>query len=112
MAAVETTNLRKEYGEVVALDGLDLTVGHGELYGLLGPNGSGKTTTIEILTGQRTPTAGSASVLGIDPVAEPVAVRESIGILPEREDPPSATPRRWMRACWRRSRPKSATDSG
>jgi len=97
MAAVETTNLRKEYGEVVALGGLDLTVERGELYGLLGPNGSGKTTTIEILTGQRTPTTGSASVLGTDPVAEPVGVRESIGILPEREDPPSfLTPREYL----------------
>jgi ABC-2 type transport system ATP-binding protein len=66
MPAVETTNLRKEYGEVVALDGLDLTVERGELYGLLGPNGSGKTTTIEILTGQRAPTAGSAAVLDVD----------------------------------------------
>lgn len=97
MAVVETTNLRKEYGGVTALDGLDLTVRRGELYGLLGPNGSGKTTTIEILTGQRTPTDGGASVLGIDPVAEPVRVRESIGILPEREDPPSfLTPREYL----------------
>lgn len=97
MAVVETTNLRKEYGDVTAVDGLDLTVRRGELYGLLGPNGSGKTTTIEILTGQRTPTAGTASVLGTDPVAEPVTVRESIGILPEREDPPSfLTPREYL----------------
>jgi len=98
MPAVETTDLRKEYGDIVALDGLDLAVDRGELYGLLGPNGSGKTTTIEILTGQREPTAGSAAVLNVDPVAEPVAVRESIGILPEREDPPSfLTPREYLR---------------
>jgi ABC-2 type transport system ATP-binding protein len=97
MPAVETTNLRKEYGDLIALDGLDLTVESGELYGLLGPNGSGKTTTIEILTGQRTPTDGSASVLGVDPVSDPVGVRESIGILPEREDPPSfLTPREYL----------------
>jgi len=97
MPAVETTNLRKEYDDLIALDGLDLTVGAGELYGLLGPNGSGKTTTIEILTGQRVPTEGSASVLGIDPVENPVEVRESIGILPEREDPPSfLTPREYL----------------
>jgi len=97
MAAVETTNLRKEYGDLIALDGLDLTVESGELYGLLGPNGSGKTTTIEILTGQRTPTDGTASVLGVDPVSDPVGVRESIGILPEREDPPSfLTPREYL----------------
>jgi ABC-2 type transport system ATP-binding protein len=97
MPAVETTNLRKEYGDLIALDGLDLAVEAGELYGLLGPNGSGKTTTIEILTGQRTPTDGSASVLGVDPVSDPVGVRESIGILPEREDPPSfLTPREYL----------------
>lgn len=97
MAAVETSNLRKEYGSVVALDSLDLTVERGELYGLLGPNGSGKTTTIEILTGQRTPTRGNASVLGIDPVRNPIEARRAIGILPEREDPPSfLTPREYL----------------
>ncbi len=97
MTAVETTNLTKTYGEVAALNGLDLTVEHGELYALLGPNGSGKTTTIEILTGQRTPTEGDASVLGVDPVEEPIEVRRSIGILPEREDPPSfLTPREYL----------------
>jgi ABC-2 type transport system ATP-binding protein len=97
MPAVQTTNLTKEYGDVLALDGLDLTVERGELYGLLGPNGSGKTTTIEILTGQREPTSGSASVLDTDPVGEPISVRESVGILPEREDPPSfLTPREYL----------------
>lgn len=97
MPAIETTALRKTYGEVLALDGLDLTVETGELYGLLGPNGSGKTTTIEILTGQRMPSDGTAHVLGTDPVADPIAVRESIGILPEREDPPSfLSPREYL----------------
>lgn len=97
MAAIEVEGLRKEYGDVVALDGLDLTVDSGHLYGLLGPNGSGKTTTIEILTGQRTPTAGSARVLGTDPIADPTEVRRNIGILPEREDPPSfLTPREYL----------------
>jgi len=97
MPAVETTNLRKEYGDVGAIEGVDLTVERGELYGLLGPNGSGKTTTIEILTGQRTPSSGSATVLGTDPVADPIEVRRSIGILPEREDPPSfLTPREYL----------------
>ncbi|ERH09254.1 MAG: ABC-type multidrug transport system, ATPase component [halophilic archaeon J07HX64] len=97
MSAVETTGLTKEYGDVAALDGLDLSIETGELYALLGPNGSGKTTTIEILTGQRRPTSGSAQVLGVDPVAEPVEVRRAIGILPEREDPPSfLTPREYL----------------
>ena len=97
MPAVETAALTKRFGDVVALDELSLTVADGELFGLLGPNGSGKTTTIEILTGQRAPTSGTASVLGIDPVADPLAVRRAIGILPEREDPPSfLTPREYL----------------
>lgn len=98
MPAVETSGLTKRYGDVVALSDLSLSVDEGELYGLLGPNGSGKTTTIEILTGQRTPTDGSVSVLGNDPVADPIAVRRDVGILPEREDPPSfLTPREYLR---------------
>lgn len=97
MPAVETAGLTKRYGDVLALDGLELSVERGELYGLLGPNGSGKTTTIEILTGQRTPTAGAVSVLGVDPVERPLAVRRAVGILPEREDPPSfLTPREYL----------------
>jgi len=97
MTAIETEGLTRRYGEVTALEDLSLTVDEGELFGLLGPNGSGKTTTIEILTGQLTPTSGSATVLSHDPVAEPLAVREAIGILPEREDPPSfLTPREYL----------------
>ena len=55
MPAIETTALRKEYGDLEALSGLSLSVPEGELFALLGPNGSGKTTTIDILTGQRRP---------------------------------------------------------
>lgn len=97
MPAVEISGLTKQYGDVRAVDGLDLSVDSGELYGLLGPNGSGKTTTIEILTGQRKPTSGSVAVLGTDPVEEPLDVRKAVGILPEREDPPSfLTPREYL----------------
>ena len=97
MPAIETDGLTKRYGELDALDGLSLTVGDGELFALLGPNGSGKTTTIEILTGQREPTDGTASVLGMDPVESPLDVRRAIGVLPEREDPPSfLTPREYL----------------
>jgi ABC-2 type transport system ATP-binding protein len=97
MPAIETTALRKEYGDLEALSGLSLSVPEGELFALLGPNGSGKTTTIDILTGQRRPTSGSATVLGTDPMTDPLAVREQIGILPEREDPPSfLTPREYL----------------
>lgn len=98
MTAIETEELTKTYGDLVALDALSLSVPEGELFGLLGPNGSGKTTTIEILTGQSVPTSGTARVLGRDPVADPLAVREAVGILPEREDPPSfLTPREYLR---------------
>ena len=97
MTAIETEDLTKQYGDLAALDGLSLAVDEGELYALLGPNGSGKTTTIEILTGQREPTGGRATVLGHDPVTDPIAVRREIGILPEREDPPSfLTPREYL----------------
>lgn len=97
MAAIETTALTRRFGEVTALSGLTLSVDEGALFGLLGPNGSGKTTTIELLTGQREPTGGSATVVGHDPVTEPMAVKRAIGILPEREDPPSfLTPREYL----------------
>jgi ABC-2 type transport system ATP-binding protein len=98
MTAIETSDLRKEYGDVTALSDLSLSVDDGELFALLGPNGSGKTTTIEILTGQLEPTSGTARVLGHDPVSDPIAVRRAVGILPEREDPPSfLTPREYLR---------------
>ena len=97
MTAIRTDDLRKQYGEVAALDGLDLTVDSGELYGLLGPNGAGKTTTMELLTGQTVPDSGEASVLDIDPATDPVGVRELVGILPEKESPPSfLTPREYL----------------
>ena len=97
MTAIRTDDLRKQYGEVAALDGLDLTVDEGELYGLLGPNGAGKTTTMELLTGQTVPDSGEASVLDVDPATDPVGVRELVGILPEKESPPSfLTPREYL----------------
>lgn len=97
MSAIDTDGLTKRYGDVTALDSLSLSVPEGELFGFLGPNGSGKTTTIEILTGQLDPSEGSAAVLGHDPVDDPLAVREAVGILPEREDPPSfLTPREYL----------------
>jgi len=97
MVAIETTDLTRRFGEVTALSELTLSVDDGALFGLLGPNGSGKTTTIELLTGQREPSSGSATVVGHDPVTEPMAVKRAIGILPEREDPPSfLTPREYL----------------
>lgn len=75
---------------------MSLTTEAGELYGLLGPNGAGK-TTMELLTGQSVPDGGQATVLGLDPVADPTGVRERVGILPEKESPPSfMTPREYF----------------
>jgi ABC-2 type transport system ATP-binding protein len=89
--------LTKNFGELRAVDGISLSVKEGELFGLLGPNGSGKTTTIKILTGQLKPTKGSASILGISPLRNPIKVREIVGIIPEQETPPSfLTPEEYL----------------
>jgi ABC-2 type transport system ATP-binding protein len=86
---IETRALSKQYGDVTAVDTVSLKVGKGELFGLLGPNGSGKTTMIRMLTGQTRPTGGSATVLGLDAVTDPIGVRKRVGIIPEQETPPS-----------------------
>ena len=86
---IHTKNLTKKFGELTAVDSVSLSVEKGSLFGLLGPNGSGKTTMIRMLTGQMTNTSGFAEVVGIDPAKEPVAVRAAVGIIPEQETPPS-----------------------
>ncbi len=86
---LEAKNLTKRYGDVTAVDNVSLNVEKGALFGLLGPNGSGKTTMIKMLTGQTRPTGGSATVLGIDVMKDPVGVRAQVGIIPEQETPPS-----------------------
>lgn len=97
MKAINVEGLEKDYGGLEALKGLDLEVEKGEFFGFIGPNGAGKSTTINILTGQLKPSAGKINVLGIDPVKHPKKVREKVGILPEREDPPSfLTPREYL----------------
>lgn len=97
MPAIRIKNITHEFGDVTALKRLSLDVDDGELFGFIGPNGAGKTTTINILTGQMNPTQGKTSVLGISPINRPVTVRERVGILPEREDPPSfLTPREYF----------------
>jgi ABC-2 type transport system ATP-binding protein len=81
--ALTTEGLRKEYGKVVALDGIDLTVQAGTIFGLVGPNGAGKTTLIKTLVGALQPTAGTVSVLGLDPLANKWALRRQIGYMPQ-----------------------------
>lgn len=83
-AVVETRGLGKRYGRSVAVDRLDLTVEEGEVFGLLGPNGSGKTTTILMLLGLTTPTSGTVRVVGRDPIRDPLGVKRRVGYLPDR----------------------------
>jgi ABC-2 type transport system ATP-binding protein len=86
-AVIEVRGLRKEYRStlgrrvITALDGIDIAVHPGELFGLLGPNGAGKTTTVKVLLGLTAATAGSASIAGL-PVSDPES-RRSVGYLPE-----------------------------
>ncbi|MEY2951887.1 MAG: hypothetical protein RL622_964, partial [Actinomycetota bacterium] len=67
MSLIDVKGLKKSYGDVHAVRGVDLEIGQGEIFSLLGPNGAGKTTTVEILEGYRNRDAGSVSVLGFDP---------------------------------------------
>jgi ABC-2 type transport system ATP-binding protein len=82
-AAIEVSGLVKEYGELRALDGLDLRVEDGEFFGLLGPNGAGKTTFIEILVGLTRKTDGTAAVFGHDVVDDYRDARDAIGLAPQ-----------------------------
>lgn len=82
-AAIETHGLRKVFGDFVAVDGIDLLVPRGSFYGFLGPNGAGKSTTIKCLTGLLTPSGGSFRILDMDPLADPVAVKRHVGVVPE-----------------------------
>ena len=79
--AIQTTNLSKSYGGLQAVDRLQLTIPAGQFFGLLGPNGSGKTTTIHMLTTLARPTEGQASVAGHDVLRESVAVRREVGLV-------------------------------
>jgi ABC-2 type transport system ATP-binding protein len=86
-ADIETRALRKVYGQVVALDALDLVIPQGQFFGLLGPNGAGKTTTIGILTTRIRATAGEAFVAGANVTSESTATRRRIGVVPQRPNP-------------------------
>jgi len=78
---IEAKGLVKKYGDLEAVRGIDLEVHSGEIFGFLGPNGAGKSTTISMLCTLLTPTAGRASVAGIDVVQDPAAVRQRIGLV-------------------------------
>ena len=83
MSSIEVQDLRKLYGQTVAIDGVSFEVERGEVVGFLGPNGAGKTTTMKILSGFISPTSGAARVDGLDVQTDSLAVRQRIGYLPE-----------------------------
>ena len=83
VAAIEIDDLRKEYGDVTALDGVSLTVPEGSFFGLLGPNGAGKTTFINVLVGLVRKSGGTARVFGHDVEADYRAARDCIGLAPQ-----------------------------
>ena len=83
VAAIETRALSKRYGATLAVDRLDLRIDPGVVFGLLGPNGSGKTTTILMLLGLTEVTSGTVRVLGLDPVRQPLEVKRAVGYMPD-----------------------------
>ena len=89
-AVIEVQNLRKSYGETVAVDDVSFTVQEGEIFGILGPNGAGKTTTVECVEGLRAPDGGGIRVLGLDPRRDRAELTQQLGVqlqdseLPER----------------------------
>jgi ABC-2 type transport system ATP-binding protein len=82
-APIRTRGLTKAYGDLIAVDHLDLEVHAGEIFGLLGQNGAGKTTTILMLLGLAEPTEGQARVVGLDPARRPLEVKRRVGYLPD-----------------------------
>ncbi|GFN41872.1 MAG: ABC transporter ATP-binding protein [Marine Group I thaumarchaeote] len=81
MSSITANSLSKTYGSVKAVDGIDLNVRSGQIFGFLGPNGAGKSTTIKLLTTLIPPTDGQLSILGIDAVKKPLQVRNRIGVV-------------------------------
>ncbi len=81
---IQTQELTKRYGNFVAVDRLNLVVEPGEVFGLLGPNGSGKTTTILMLLGLTEPTSGTVRVMGLDPARQPLSVKSRVGYIPDQ----------------------------
>jgi ABC-2 type transport system ATP-binding protein len=81
---IELQGLVKRYGAFTAVDGIDLTVPKGELFGFLGPNGAGKTTSLRMIAGILRPTAGTVRIGGVDMARDPVAAKAKLGFIPDR----------------------------
>lgn len=84
MHAIEIRGLTRQFGDLTAVDRMDLDINEGEIFGLVGPDGAGKSTTMRMLTGVLKPTGGHATVSGIDVLAEPERVKEHIGYMSQR----------------------------
>jgi len=80
---ISTRGLTRRFGELLAVDGINLQVAPGQFFGFLGPNGAGKSTTIKMLTGLLAPTSGQIEILGLDLNSDPVNVKRQIGVVPE-----------------------------
>jgi ABC-2 type transport system ATP-binding protein len=81
---IKLTNVTKRYGSFTAVDGIDLEVPKGELFGFLGPNGAGKTTTLRMIAGILRPTSGSIHIGGIDLIKNPIVAKNRLGFVPDR----------------------------
>ena len=81
MSAITARSLHKSYGTIPAVDGIDLDVRSGHIFGFLGPNGAGKSTAIKILTTLIPPTSGTIKILGIDAINHPLEIRKRIGVV-------------------------------
>ncbi len=81
---IELIGLTKRYGDFTAVNGIDLLVPKGELFGFLGPNGAGKTTTLRMIAGILRPTSGTIRIAGLDVVTDPVAAKTRLGFIPDR----------------------------
>jgi len=81
---IKLTRLTKKYGGFTAVNGIELEVPRGELFGFLGPNGAGKTTTLRMISGILRPTSGTVEIGGIDIVQKPMAAKTKLGFIPDR----------------------------
>jgi ABC-2 type transport system ATP-binding protein len=81
---IELSDLTKRYGRFTAVNGINLTIPRGELYGLLGPNGAGKTTTMRMIAGILQPTSGTVRIAGVDIQADPLVAKSRLGFIPDR----------------------------
>jgi ABC-2 type transport system ATP-binding protein len=81
---IKLSNLTKQYGDFTAVDGINLEVPRGELFGFLGPNGAGKTTTLRMIAGILRPTGGTVEIGGVDVAGDPIAAKMKLGFIPDR----------------------------